>query len=140
MAWRWFAVKTIYRTRALGKPRFTDDDFDAEATLIEERVVLFRARGFDEALDKGEREARAYTRGEHRNRYGQRVVQKYLAACDAYELFDEPGNRAEVFSSTEVVPESVSDAEVADRRIGAERERSRARTKFLNREFGGRLL
>jgi hypothetical protein len=139
MAWHWYGVKTIYRTTAQGKPTQTDKYFDPAASLVEERVVLVRARSFDEALAKGEKEARAYAAaGDIRNRYGQRVKQRYLGVADAYEMFDAPGNQVEVYSKTEIVRTSVPDAEVCANRTTRERTRDRwRRTKFLNREFSG---
>ena len=136
MSWRWYGVKTIYRTKAIGKPRHADARFDAEGTLIEERVVLFRARNFDEAIRKAGKEAHAYSTASYRNIYGQRVVQRYLGACDAYELFESPAASIEVFSSTEVVPGSVSNREVLNRRLGEEgRPKRTKRTKFFNAEL-----
>jgi hypothetical protein len=48
----WYSVRSIFRSDMIedGKPRRT----------FEERVVLFRAASFDEALAKGEAEARHY--------------------------------------------------------------------------------
>jgi len=59
---RWFAVKTLYRTRVVGRPARRDAAYDGDANVVEERVVLFRARSFDDAIRKAEREARAYAR------------------------------------------------------------------------------
>lgn len=139
MAWKWYGVKTVYRTTTQGTPTETDKYFDPAATLVEERVVLIRARSFDEALAKGEKEARAYVAdGTVQNRYGQRVMQRYLGVADAYEMSDSPGNLIEVYSKTELVPTSTPDATVCANRMGTERVRDRwRRTKFLNREFSG---
>ena len=48
----WYSVRSIYRADMIedGKPR----------RAFEERVVLFRAASFEEALAKGEAEARRY--------------------------------------------------------------------------------
>jgi len=141
MPWKWYGVKTLYRTRATGRPRIVDDAYDAAATLVEERVVLVRARNFDEAIAKAEAEARSYAAsggGSYRNRYGQRVTQRYLGACDAFELFDPPGAGREIYSQTEIVSAEVSDDECARRRLGSERRPSRSRVKFFNAELGRR--
>ena len=112
--WTWYAVKTLYRTSARGRPVRRDAAFDPNAALIEERVLLVRARSFDEAIRKGEDEAREYARRPtYRNPYGQRVTTKYLEVCDAFNLFDEPANRREVYSRTEIVrADQSTDAEV----------------------------
>lgn len=65
---------------------------------------LVRARSIDEAIRKGECEAHKYAaEASHRNPYGQRVKRRYLNDCDAFELWDDPANGDEVFSTTEVV-------------------------------------
>jgi len=48
----WYSVRSIFRSDLTedGKPR----------RAFEERVVLFRASGFDEAIAKGEAEAKRY--------------------------------------------------------------------------------
>lgn len=54
----------------------------------EERITLWRAESFEEAIEQAEAEALQYTedRGE------------YLDFAQAFRLFDEPGEGAEVFS------------------------------------------
>ncbi len=137
MAWKWYGVKTLYRTRAIGKPRVVDRNYDAEGTLVEERVVLIRARNFDEAFAKAEAEAKEYAAIPHGgNQYGQRVVSRYLSACEAFELFDPPAAGREVYSCTRVVPAGVSDAAVARQMIGSEPRPVRMRRKFLDVTLG----
>jgi Domain of unknown function (DUF4288) len=119
--WTWYAVKTLYRTSARGRPVRRDANFDPKATLIEERVVLIRARSFDEAIRRGEDEAREYASGPtYCNPYGQRVTTKYLEVCDAFNLFNEPANRHEVYSRTEIVTAEASAAAVIKRLFGAD--------------------
>ena len=135
----WYGVKTLYRSSALGPPSSTDAAYDSKATLVEERIVLFQARGFKEAIRSAEKEARAYARGSHINPYGQRVTMRYLGVCDAYHLFYPPAAGAEVFSTSEVVGSAVSSKAIIERRMGAvetAREAKRRR-KFLDREFSG---
>jgi hypothetical protein len=93
-------------------------------TLVEERIVILRARGFEEAIRKGEAEARSYARDcRHRNPYGQQVRQRYLAYCDAYIFDDAPKEGAEVYSSTEVAPRKSSDRALLRRVIGRKESR-----------------
>jgi Domain of unknown function (DUF4288) len=110
----WYGVKTLFRTEAVGKPIARDAAYDSTVSLVEERVVLFRARSFGAAIRAAEREARRYARRGYVNPYGPRVLTRYLGACDAFELFGAPGERAEVFSMTEVVPKRVPDQAVVD--------------------------
>lgn len=140
-SWRWYGVKTLYRTSAVGKPRATDAFYDPALTLVEERVVLLRARSFNEAIRRAEREAAGYAKSpQYRNPYGQRVRCRYLKACDAYELPDPPGFGVEVFSRTELVSADVHDDRINDRQLGAEEKRPDPRRKnFLNELFSGRV-
>jgi hypothetical protein len=134
---RWFGVKTLFRTAAAGKPLATDKAYDPRMTLVEERVVLFRARGFGQAIRAAEREAVSYARHRHVNPYGQRVVTRYLGACDAFELFDPPGSRKEVFSATEIVSKRVGDKAVMRQHLGHKEsaQESKGRRNILNREY-----
>ncbi len=120
--WKWYGVKTVYRLEPAGPPEATDKDFWGEGSLVEERIVVFRARTFSEAIRKAEREATAYAASiRDRNPYGQRLVTRYLGACDAYEMTDAPlTSGSEVFSMTELVRRSVKDDAVVDKRLGCE--------------------
>lgn len=117
--WQWFGVKTLYRTEARGRPKARDSHYAENVTLVEERVVIVRARSFDEAIGKAEKEAREYAKARHRNPYGQQVVTRYLGYCDAYDMSpDDPASGVEVYSATEVVPARVTDRGVVARSIG----------------------
>ena len=137
----WYGVKTLFRIVAVGRPVTRDDAYDARVSLVEERVVLFKARSFSAAIRAAEREARRYARYRYVNPYGQSVVTRYLRACDAFELFDPPGAGTEVFSSTEVISRRVSDRTVVNRRFGSivnERADRQRRRNILNCELSGR--
>ena len=132
-----FFVKTLYRWVTSGKPSVTDRHFDPEFTLVEERIVMFNARDKDHALDLGAREARSYARHSYFNPYGQRVRTRYLGVAWALELLDALGSGAEVWTSTEALPATISDSEVIKRRVGHEESPTelRRRINILNREF-----
>jgi uncharacterized protein DUF4288 len=135
----WYGVKTIFRTAAAGAPVAKDASYDPSVTLVEERVILLKARTHAHAIRQAEREARAYAADRHVNPYGQRVITRYLGACDVMELFSPPGVGSEVFSTTEVVHRRVTDKSVVNQRLGhveSERE-GRTRRNILNREFAG---
>jgi hypothetical protein len=78
----WYSVRTIYR----------HDDVAASAhPVFEERVVLFRAESFDNAMSKAQQEAEAYGKG-------LKGV-TFLGFFDCYELPDDTvGDGTEVFS------------------------------------------
>jgi Domain of unknown function (DUF4288) len=79
----WFSAKTIYKHHRVeaGTPK----------VVFEERVVLFRAMSFEEAIVQAEAEAREY-----RGSAGETV---YLDFVNVYHLFDASvGHRTEVYS------------------------------------------
>ncbi len=137
MAWNWYGVKTLTRWEAIGKPKSIDENFDEDVTLVEERIVLIKARSFDEAIKKGEKEAKNNL-SEYKNFYCQEVKQRYLEVCDAFELFDEPNeNGVEVFSSTEIVSEKIKDSTLIEGKFGKVEslEAKKKRRKFWNSEL-----
>lgn len=139
MNWSWFGVKTIYRIEAFGRPQAIDSAYDPDATLIEERIVLFRARSFDEAIRRAEKEATQYAASQHRNPYGQTVKMRYLKSCDAFLMDESPGVSVEVFSATEVVHKQIPDDEILDSKLGKQRGSNdrQQRLKFLHQELAG---
>jgi len=118
MKMKWFAVKTLYRTAPEGRPKAPDLDYDRGGSLVEERVVVFRAQDHVHAIAQAERDAKQYARGAYRNAYGQKVVTRYLGLCDSFEMFDSPGRGAEVFSETYRIPLRVRDAAIGNRFLG----------------------
>jgi hypothetical protein len=117
--WKWYGIKTLQRTEPTGRPIGKDKYFSPSMTLVEERVVLVKARSFEEAIKKGEAEAREYARQtRHRNPYGQAVRSRYLGYCDAYLVDDRPIEGTEIYSSTEVVLRGLSDRSILQRVIG----------------------
>ena len=98
--------------------------------------MLVRAADFEAALSIAEREARGYARGEYLNLYGQKVRMKYLGECDAYALFDPPGEGVEVFSRTELVSKRLRDRAIGTALFGTpEKSPNPVRRKFLNRQL-----
>jgi hypothetical protein len=131
--WKWYGVKTLFRISSQSEPQGTDEYYDPDFTLVEERVVLVKARSFDEALRKAENEARRYENDSpHRNPYGQQVLTRYLQAADAYELAEQPGPYVEVFSRTEEVSRRISNEAVVTRLLGKDESRNaRARRRNI---------
>lgn len=137
MPWKWFGVKTVLRTEAQGVPTSQDSSYDSEATLVEERVLLVRARSFAEAIVKAESEVKEYASGQYSNHYGQVIKQRYLGACDVFELYEDPASQVEVFSTTELVPQSISDDDIVNQHFGAKKssDEMQKRRKFFNIEL-----
>ena len=113
-------MRTLYRLAADGKPKSRDRHFDPESTLIEDRIVMFQAIDFDDAIAQAIKEARSYSRQTRFvNMYGQRVRMRFLDASDAFKISDgKPAAGSEVYSSTELVRAPVSDSAVIIRRMG----------------------
>jgi hypothetical protein len=75
----WFGVRCIFRF---------DPSEHGDASLFEERVTIWQAESFDEAIELAEAEAEEYARG----------LCTYLGLAQAYELVEGPGHGQEVFS------------------------------------------
>ena len=72
----WFAVRCVLHHR--------------DVSVYEERITLWQTPSFDEAIRLGEHEARAYASG--------LTAASYAGLAQAYELDNEPGHGAEIFS------------------------------------------
>jgi len=135
----WYSVKTLFRTHAKGRPLGWDQSYDSGVTLIEERILIYRAASFKDAIRKAEVNAREYaTSTRSRNPYGQKIVCRYLRACDAFKLFDEPETEKEVYSMTELVPRDLTDQAIVDRFLGTEGDVDPRRRNIFNESYSGR--
>lgn len=114
----WYAVKSLYRTDVT-PPK-------AEAPRLssfEERIVLLRAESFDEALSKGEADARQYADGNGwLNSAGENVRTRYLEGLDAFSLSDEATEGEEVYSKILFVDPDTTDEQLVNRGLGHEGE------------------
>ncbi len=138
MANKWFAVRTLYRSRTDERPVKPDLSYDPDATLVEERVVLIRASGRQEAQAKALREARDYAAtGTFLNPYEQTVKTDLLKTCDVYELMENPADKSEVFVASHLMSRRVGDAKVekifTPRRV-LDHKKGRYR-KFIKQEY-----
>jgi len=137
---RWFGVRTLFRLTTSGRPLGKDKDFDPAASMIEDRVVLYRAASAAVAIRLAERDARKYaSEFDYRNPYGQRVRCRFLQSLDAFENFEEPGQGEEVYSLTEVVPRRMPDNSIINWKLGTERYKDPRRRNFVNEEFSGQV-
>lgn len=99
----WFGVKTLYASEASGKANNKDKFYKKTSVMLEERIVIFKAKSFDEAIKLAEKEARNYSKYSYINPYGEKISTRYLNNCDAFELFDDPESGMEVYSATEIL-------------------------------------
>ena len=130
-------MKTLYRIEPVGRPLGRDHLYSKDMTMIEERVVLVKARSCDDAIRIGQAEARRYSSGSHRNPYGQRVRTRRLRCIEAYDINEPVREMTEVYSSTQVVPRRVTDIAIVSRMFGpAESERAyKSRRNILDISF-----
>jgi hypothetical protein len=127
---KWFGVRIFLRRVARGRAIGRDAYYDASGTLVEERIVIVRARDARDAFARMRR--RVQSEGiTYKNAYGQVVKQELLSAWEAYELFDPPSDGAEVFSRTTRVPASTPNrklvAHFSSPRMSAGEQRKRRR-------------
>jgi hypothetical protein len=72
----WFAVRCVVH--------------HSELAVYEERLTLWQAQDFDEAIGLAEAEAHDYAQGLN--------AASYAGLAQAYQLYDQPGHGAEIFS------------------------------------------
>jgi hypothetical protein len=72
----WFAVRCVIH--------------HPDLAVYEERLTLWRAQDFDEAIGLAEAEARDYAQGLN--------AASYAGLAQAYQLYDQPDHGAEIFS------------------------------------------
>jgi hypothetical protein len=90
---RWYAVRCLLHTRARES---------GSSDYYEERITLWQADSFDQAIERAEVEARAYASDSDRT--------KYIKLAQAYHLFGaRPGDGSEVFSLLRDSPLSPDD-------------------------------
>jgi hypothetical protein len=99
MASSWYAVRCVFRAAWHG----VDGEVAPRESLYEERITLWQADSAEEAIALAEGEAAEYSEDDD----------EYLELAQAYELFDELGHGAEVFSlmrSSHLEPDAYLDA------------------------------
>jgi hypothetical protein len=137
---KWFGVRIALRTVAAGRAIGRDADYDADGTLLEERIVIVRARSPQDAVARVRRRAKRETIS-YKNAYGQVVRQELLKAWEAYELFDPPADGAEVFSRTVRVARTVGNRELGTRFAGPPSSAAdqRRRRRFIASDLAEKL-
>lgn len=132
---KWFAVKTLYITRAVGKSNAKGKQAFAE--LLEERVVLFQAANANAAVKAAEKDAKEYSQYTYKNFENQAVRTEYLQACDVFELYESLDHGVELFASTEVLTKKTSKADLIARKMGRLETQStiKMRKRFMSKEL-----
>lgn len=135
---KWFSIKSLYQSKVIGKPQKTDNCYDSTLSLVEERIVLFKAKTSKEAIRKAEKEARQYaSENPYVNPYAQKVVMKYLCVCDVFELYDEVKELVEVYSTTRLLNTNLKLQRIVEAMQGKREDKKTflKRKKFFNKEF-----
>jgi hypothetical protein len=115
----WYAVRTLYRARPVGRPRFRDARYVPGLAAIEERIVLFQAKNGSTALRKGLREAARYAKAQRStNVYGQRLATEVLDYGEAYAMTGDPDEGAEIFSRITIVSAADSASSIVRQQVG----------------------
>jgi len=138
MASKWFTVKTLYRSYAEGRPEKPDLAYDPDATAVEERILLIKAKSKEDAASKAEREAKDYAeKGTCHNPYNQKIVTYYTGYQDIYEIQGNLSDKREIFSTTRIISKRVADKKIAHIYMGKRKFSygKGKRRKFINREY-----
>ena len=134
---KWFAVRTFYVYEIVKKKKSVAVPGPSGKSFYEERVVLFKAKDFSEALEKAEADAKSYQEA-YENPYGEKIKVRYLLTADSFELSDKPDMGVEVYSFTEVSDKVRSLRAYLDAKLGKKLNDSlepKLRRRFLNGSF-----
>lgn len=140
---KWFSIKTVYLSSTIGLPSNVDSFYDPNAGILEERIILVKAKTIKDAIKKAKTEAKKYaSQPNYKNCYGQTVICRYLNGYDAFELYDDPPfDLCEVFSANRIIDKRKS-KKVLNNLVMGEKESKKVfqkRQKFFNRDFGKRF-
>jgi hypothetical protein len=139
----YFGVKYLVRAKVLGKPKGVKRTFKSTMDLLEERVLIIRARKVDDAFKKAEREQARYCRRSYVSTYSQKVVFEPIACFDSFSLSSDDlrvrilkGDLAEVYSRTELVRKTEADEMIVNRLFGKKAKNEQAhRLNFLEKNL-----
>ena len=98
--WDFYGVRIIKQIIVEGEPDPTlVDEFyeDNDEQHFEESIVLIRAQSYEHAYKIAEKKA-IKDEAPYPNKYGQKVVWKFIEAVDCFIILDELKSGAEVYS------------------------------------------
>lgn len=123
----WFSVKSLYTRELKGKPAANAQAKSgakskgkakrSSLVMVEERVVLFRARDAKDAIAKAEKDAKAYVKYSYENFEGYTVKLSYTGICETFELFESPAAGVEVYAASEVHKDLEKALSAADKKL-----------------------
>jgi hypothetical protein len=114
----WYSFCGIFKVERIDAAGNVRED----ASLVEERVVLFRADDIDEAIRLGEAEAELYARETWPNTDGDIVRNRYLGVCNVFDIKATPAEGVEVYSRLLLRSSAEDDDTVIERLFGSESE------------------
>ena len=136
--WSDYSVKTLFKLSAVGIPKHKDGEFTKDSVLFEERIVLLKARSFDEAIKKGEEEAllyvSQYNNFNRKNKYDQSLKKEFLNACDAFLVLspNKKSSITEVYCNTFIF-DNEFDENFIDMQLGLPDDSTK--NKFISKEY-----
>jgi len=116
----WYSFCGVFKWEVIGAA----GDLRLDSSIVEERIVLFYAASFDEAIRLGEAEAEAYTRDSWPNASGDRVRKRYLGVCNVFAMKASPAEGIEAYSRLLQRPSTEADDVVIERLLGSESEQA----------------
>jgi uncharacterized protein (DUF1697 family) len=103
-----FSVKSLYKWKVEGEKLFN----------FEERIVLFKAKNFETAIAKAEKEAKKHAKSSYTNINGKKVTLEGLEFFDAHAIEDdELKDGSELFTSSTIVMGKLSDKQLIAKAI-----------------------
>ncbi len=137
MASNFYTVKTLFRSQAKGRPKLPDRFFDPDATLLEERIQLIKAKSRVEALKKAEKDAREYAkRIRYQNPYDQDVTLEYLGLNEIFEVEHALQDKTEIYSSSRIISQKTSVSKIAHTYLNKKQSLEHSkRKKFVNKAY-----
>lgn len=116
----WYSFCGVFKWEIIGAA----GDVRPDGAIVEERIVLFYAASFDEAIRLGEAEAEAYTRDTWPNSSGDTVRKRYLGVCNVFAMKASPAEGVEAYSRLLLRPSTEADDVVIERLLGSESEQA----------------
>lgn len=116
----WYSFCGVFKWEVIGDAGAVRPD----GAIVEERIVLFYAASFDDAIRLGEAEAEAYTRDTWPNASGDTVRKRYLGVCNVFAMKASPAEGVEAYSRLLLRPSTEADDVVIERLLGSESEQA----------------
>lgn len=103
-----FSVKSLYKWKVEGEV----------LSYFEERIVLFKAKDFETAIAKAEKEAKKHAKNSYTNINGKKVTLLDLEFFDAHAIDDEElKDGSELFTSATLITDKLTNKQLIAKAI-----------------------